>query len=175
MAPLCELYPGICLTTEEKARKNKYIERTVTNRKVYSSWKEAQFNLWKHLAIPQIIIAHFSILDRKQQVDRCKIKTQHFIYFDVFSTVHHSIGLFLQPTLMHNSITTYMSHYYPRHVSGLDMPILRRNNCTNTASVILALNRCIVQPLRRARIPDAVFVQLFLLRMGMSKPETCRG
>ena len=32
-----------------------------------------------------------------------------------------------------------MSHYYPRHVSGLDMPILRRNNCTNTASGILAL------------------------------------
>ena len=55
---------------------------------------------------------------------------------DVFSTVHHSIGLFLQPTLMHNSITTGMSHYYPRHVSGLDMPVLRRNNCTNTASGI---------------------------------------
>ena len=35
--------------------------------------------------------------------------------------------LFLQPTLMHNSITTRMSHYYPRHVSGLDVPILRRN------------------------------------------------
>ena len=34
---------------------------------------------------------------------------------------------------------TCMSHYYPRHVSGLDMPILRRNNCTNTASGILAL------------------------------------
>ena len=49
------------------------------------------------------------------------------------------LGLFLQPTLMHNSITTYMSHYYLRHVSGLDMPILRRNNCTNTASGILAL------------------------------------
>ena len=32
-----------------------------------------------------------------------------------------------------------MSHYYPRQVSGLDMPILRRNNCTNTASGILAL------------------------------------
>jgi len=27
----------------------------------------------------------------------------------------------------------------------------------------------------RARIADAVFVQLFLLRMGMSRPETCRG
>ena len=49
------------------------------------------------------------------------------------------IGLFLQPTLMYNSITTCMSHYYPRHVSGLDMPILRRNNCTNTASGILTL------------------------------------
>ena len=63
------------------------------------------------------------------------------------------VGLFLQPTLMHNSITTCMSHYYPRHVSGLDMPILRRNNCTNTASGILALlsgctlHRCSVQPL----------------------------
>ena len=32
-----------------------------------------------------------------------------------------------------------MSYYYPRHVSGLDMPILRRNNYTNTASGILAL------------------------------------
>ena len=66
-----------------------------------------------------------------------------------------------------------MSHYYPRHVSGLDMPILRRNNCTNTASGILALiSGCTlhrlradcsllstgVQPLIRARIPDAVFV-----------------
>ena len=113
-------------------------------------------------------------------------------FFYVFSTVHHSIGLFLQLTLMHNSITTRMSHYYPRHVSGLDMPILRRNDCTNTASDILALlrgctlhrlradsesalNRCGVQPLRRVKIPDAVFVQSFLLRMGMSRPETCRG
>ena len=135
--------------------------------------------------------------------------------FDVFSTVHHNIGLFLQPTLMHNSISICMSHYYPRQVSGLDMPILRRNNCTSTASGILALlsgctlhrlradcrarqitpthantkmkginirstdqsalNRGSVQPLTRARIPDAVLVQLFLLRMGMSRPETCRG
>ena len=39
---------------------------------------------------------------------------------------------------MHTSIWTCMS-YYPRHVSGLDMPIFRRNNCTNTASGILAL------------------------------------
>ena len=58
-------------------------------------------------------------------------------------------GLFLQPTLMHNSITTCMSHYYPRHVSGLDLPIIRRNNCKNTASGILALTSgCTVHRLR---------------------------
>ena len=69
--------------------------------------------------------------------------------FDVFSTVHHSIGLFLQPIVMHNSITICMSHYFPRHVSGLDMPILRKNNCTNTASGILALiSGCTLHRLR---------------------------
>ena len=42
-----------------------------------------------------------------------------------------------------------MSNYYPRHVSGLDMPILRRNNCTNTASGILALiSSCTLHRLR---------------------------
>ena len=60
----------------------------------------------------------------------------------VLGQTYHYLGLFLQPTLMHNSITTCMSHYYPRHVSGVDMPILRRNNCTNTASDILALIGC---------------------------------
>jgi len=39
------------------------------------------------------------------------------INFDVFSTVHHSIGLFLQPTLMHNSITTCMSHVEDSNVT----------------------------------------------------------
>ena len=44
---------------------------------------------------------------------------------------------------------TCMSHYYPRHVSGLDMPTLRRNNCTNTASGILALiSGCTIHRLR---------------------------
>jgi len=77
---LCELYPGICLKTEEKALKNKYIESAVRSRNVYLSWREAQFNLWKHLATPQIKIAHLSILDRTQQVDQCIIQNQHFIY-----------------------------------------------------------------------------------------------
>ena len=62
--------------------------------------------------------------------------------FDVFSTVHHSRELFHQPTLMHNflySLTTCLLHYYPRHVSGINMPIFRRKFCIHTASGIFAL------------------------------------
>ena len=32
-----------------------------------------------------------------------------------------------------------MLHYYPRHVSSINMPIFRRTNCTHTASSIVAL------------------------------------
>ena len=62
--------------------------------------------------------------------------------FDVFLTVHHSIELFHQPTLMHNflySLTICLLHYYPRHFSSINMPIFRRKNCTHTASGIVAL------------------------------------
>ena len=45
----------------------------------------------------------------------CHVKPTFLSYFDVFSTVHHSIGLFLQPTLMHNSIT------HVCHITILDM------------------------------------------------------
>ena len=48
---------------------------------------------------------------------------------------------------MHNSITACMSHYYPRYRLRADLRS--------------ALNRYSVQPLIRARIPDALFVQLF--------------
>ena len=64
------------------------------------------------------------------------------IQFDVFSTVHHSIELYHQPTLMHNllySLTICLLHYYPRHVSSINMPIFRRKNCIHTASGIFAL------------------------------------
>ena len=63
-------------------------------------------------------------------------------FFDVFSTVHHSIELFLQPTLMHNflhSLTICLLHYYPRHVSSINMPIFGRKNCIHTASGIFSL------------------------------------
>ena len=62
--------------------------------------------------------------------------------FDVFPTVHHSIELFHQPTLMHNflySLTICLLHYYPRQVPSFNMPIFRRKNYIHTASGIFAL------------------------------------
>ena len=32
-----------------------------------------------------------------------------------------------------------MLHYYPRHISSINMPIFRRTNCIHTASGIVAL------------------------------------
>ena len=65
------------------------------------------------------------------------------LYFDVFFlTVQTSIELFHQPTLMHNflySLTIYLLHYYPRHVSSINMPIFKKKNCIHTASGIFAL------------------------------------
>ena len=59
-----------------------------------------------------------------------------------FSTVHYSIELFNQPTLMHKvlcSLTICLLHYYLRHVSSINMSIFRRKNCIHTASSIFAL------------------------------------
>ena len=52
------------------------------------------------------------------------------------------LELFHQPTLMHSflySLTIRLLHYYPRHVSNINMPIFRRKNCIHTASGIFAL------------------------------------
>ena len=42
---------------------------------------------------------------------------------------------------MHNSlfINKYVLHYYPRHVSSINVPIFRRKNCIHAASGIVAL------------------------------------
>jgi len=56
--------------------------------------------------------------------------------------VHHSIELFHQPTLMHNflySLTIRLLHYYPRHISSINILIFWRKNCIHTASGIFAL------------------------------------
>ena len=62
--------------------------------------------------------------------------------FDIFLTVHHSIELFHQSTLMHSflySLTICLLHYYPRYISSINMPIFWRKNCIHTASGIFAL------------------------------------
>ena len=52
------------------------------------------------------------------------------------------VELFHQQNLMHNflySLTIYLLHYCPQHVSSINMPIFRRKNCIHTASGIFAL------------------------------------
>ena len=49
--------------------------------------------------------------------------SKHVVILMFFSTVHQSIELFHQPTLMHNflySLTICLLHYYPRHVSSIN-------------------------------------------------------
>ena len=74
-----------------------------------------------------------------------------------------------------------MLHYYPRRVSSINMPIFRGTNCIHTASGIVALCKRLLSTsvlcsrLQRATIPDAVCIQLVLLKMGMLMLETCQG
>jgi len=67
------------------------------------------------------------------------------------------------------SLTIYMLHYNPRHVSSINMPIFRRKNCIISASGILHSR------LQRVTMPDDVIIQFFLLKMAMLMLETCRG
>jgi len=64
-------------------------------------------------------------------------------YFDIMFLnkilLNIKLTLFHQPTLMHNflySLTICLLHYYPRHVSSINMSIFRRKNCIYTASGI---------------------------------------
>ena len=76
-----------------------------------------------------------------------------------------------------------MLHYAPQHVSSSTLLILRRTNCITTASGIVTLCK---QPysmqvesglqsgcLQRVTIPEAVVIQLVLLRMSSVLLETC--
>ena len=90
--------------------------------------------------------------------------------------------LFHLPALMHNSlfINKCMLHYYPRHVSSINMPIFRRTNCLHTASGIVALckrlhSTPVDSRLLCSLLSTAVCKQLVLLKMGMLMLEKCRG
>ena len=83
-----------------------------------------------------------------------------------------------------------MLHYDPRHVSSSTLLILRRTNCITTASGITtlcqqpysmqvesglqsALHPHTVRLLTEVTIPEAVVIQLALLRMSSVLLETC--
>jgi hypothetical protein len=75
-----------------------------------------------------------------------------------------------------------MLHYDPQHVSSSTLLILRRTNCIATAPVIVTpykqpysmqLSTCILYGcLQRVTIPEAVVIQLVLLRMSSVLLET---
>jgi phosphatidylserine synthase len=77
------------------------------------------------------------------------------------------------------SLTICMLHYNPLHVSSINMPIFRRTNFIITASgIVILCKRLYSMPvessllssdilysrLQRVTIPDAVIIQLVLLR-----------
>jgi len=81
-----------------------------------------------------------------------------------------------------------MLHYDLQHVSSSTLLILRRTNCITTASGIVTLckqpysmqvsplSTCILYScLQRVTIPEAVVVQLVLLRMSSVLLGTCWG
>ena len=85
------------------------------------------------------------------------------------------------------SITIYMLHYNPQHVSSSTLLIFRRKNCIITASGIVtvckqpysmpvdsglqsAVNR---HTERRVTISDDVIMQFVLLKMSKLLLETC--
>jgi len=87
------------------------------------------------------------------------------------------------------SITIYVLHYNPLHVSSSTMLIFRRTNCIITASGTVTLcKRSYSTPtesplptgvlycrLQSVTIPDAVIIQIDLLKMSIVLLETCRG
>jgi len=83
-----------------------------------------------------------------------------------------------------------MLHYDPQHVSSSTLLILRRTNCITTASGIVTLHkqpysmqvesglsllstRILYGCLQRVTIPEAVVIQLVLLKMSSMLLEAC--
>ena len=60
----------------------------------------------------------------------------------------------LQCTVLY-SLTICMLHYYPLHVSSINMPIFRRKNCIHTASGIVALCKGLHSTLVESRLQSS--------------------
>jgi hypothetical protein len=57
-----------------------------------------------------------------------------------------------------------MLHYYPRHVSSINMPIFRRKDCIHTASVIFALELC--KRLHSTLVESGLLVKFLLISLS---------
>ena len=88
------------------------------------------------------------------------------------------------------SVTIYMLHYNPQHVSSSNLLVFRRTNYIITASGIVTLGRTVCRLradcsplstgilygcLQRVTIPGAVVIQFVLLKMSNVLFETCWG
>ena len=68
-----------------------------------------------------------------------------FLFYFIFTFIRPCIivyNYFINQLLMHSflySLTICLLHYYPRHVSSINMSIFRRKNCIHTVSGIFAL------------------------------------
>jgi hypothetical protein len=61
------------------------------------------------------------------------------------------------------SITTCMSHYNPRHVSSINMPIFRRTNCIIKASGIVTVCKRLYSMLDESRLQNIPYSRLQML------------
>jgi len=112
--------------------------------------------------------------------------------FSVKTTVLCSFSNYQLNAQLFYFSTICILHYVPQHVSSSTLLILRRTNCITTASGIVTLckqlysmqvesglsplSTCILYGcLQRVTIPEAVLIQLVLLRMSSVLLETCWG
>ena len=76
----------------------------------------------------------------QQQFHQCHIQPIAQGYTNV--NFSYSLNLFQVNAQFLYSITIYMLHYNPRHVSSSTLLIFRRTNCVITASGIITLEIC---------------------------------
>ena len=72
------------------------------------------------------------------------------------------------------SITIYMLHYSPRHISNITMLIFRRSNCIVTASGIVTFCKWLYSmPVESGMLCSPLSTGI--LKMSMAMFDTCRG
>jgi hypothetical protein len=88
---------------------------------------------YKDISIP----FHIIVIDAtKKCYPECNLNFVEFIW-KYLAAVKFKMYIIICTILY--SITIYLLHYYPRHVSSINMSIFRRKDCIHTASGIFVL------------------------------------